>query len=556
GESKETIRRKVQHLSKEKSARGGRQGQERRVDADVMEVVDLLGETDEQTDNSSDEETASRKETVCEENQDLNQESLTAGVNHTFITETSVQPGKEELQQRRRQDKVKQPPAGGAAVNLPPGANQNNSTPSLQFHDPPTATPSQTPTPPLPQPARTSRRTSRVFPKPLLTPSKISHNPPVQINRPRTVPNILSRAKKMPPSFPCTKRVEEGSAAGQAAVTLLVGTVLPGQQELRLNPVMLTQTVPQTPPPPGVTSVTLNVPSQQIHLTSVPLPLCSQIYSSSAPLPDFTALQQQEAPPPLGFSTRPNQSQTSDQTKDVDQLLSETPVLRAGPASGPPSSPSTSRSDGQATEEAFPKPESQEKVKEDAEKDNLTSLLNEIVFLNQQICTPPGIRPARNLSSDARQQEAEPGQTSSPHLNDLFVDSPLGEEPSSADGAEERGHAQSPWLLELDEDSSENSDGEAENEGEELNACTEEIRSQPGSSASTSQLQNPLYAAKGSILAPPPLLQMKVGGVKVVEPSSNDRAGGDGGGGGKDGSVAWRPMPRLVPLGLRGNPPS
>lgn len=57
-------------------------------------------------------------------------------------------------------------------------------------------------------------------------------------------------------------------------------------------------------------------------------------------------------------------------------------------------------------------------------------------------------------------------------------------------------------------------------------------------------------------LAPPPPLQMKVGGAKVVD-AAGVGVGGKGGGGGwrREGGVAWRPMPRLVPLGLRGNPP-
>uniref|UniRef100_A0A3Q2NZJ3 Uncharacterized LOC105918904 n=1 Tax=Fundulus heteroclitus TaxID=8078 RepID=A0A3Q2NZJ3_FUNHE len=55
------------------------------------------------------------------------------------------------------------------------------------------------------------------------------------------------------------------------------------------------------------------------------------------------------------------------------------------------------------------------------------------------------------------------------------------------------------------------------------------------------------------VLTPPPLLHMKVGGAKVSGLGTSD--GGAVGGGGSEG-VAWRPMPRLVPLGLRGNSPS
>nr|XP_054597873.1 MAX dimerization protein MGA a isoform X4 [Nothobranchius furzeri] len=61
----------------------------------------------------------------------------------------------------------------------------------------------------------------------------------------------------------------------------------------------------------------------------------------------------------------------------------------------------------------------------------------------------------------------------------------------------------------------------------------------------------------GGVLAPPPLLHMKAGQAKVVDlPSSEGTAveGGESGVG--NGGVTWRPMPRLVPLGLRGNSPS
>ncbi|XP_014846855.1 PREDICTED: uncharacterized protein LOC106920387 isoform X6 [Poecilia mexicana] len=59
--------------------------------------------------------------------------------------------------------------------------------------------------------------------------------------------------------------------------------------------------------------------------------------------------------------------------------------------------------------------------------------------------------------------------------------------------------------------------------------------------------------ANEGVLAPPPLLHMKVGGAKEAGLGSNNEA--TVGGAGAVG-VAWRPMPRLVPLGLRGNSPS
>lgn len=124
-----------------------------------------------------------------------------------------------------------------------------------------------------------------------------------------------------------------------------------------------------------------------------------------------------------------------------------------------------------------------EETSEDRDNESLTSLLNEIVFLNQQ-------------TVNTRRQEEEP-----PH---------------------------SPWLLQLDSDSDDTVTTETEEAG--LNDQTQTTRSRP--------LPGPANGnTTGGVLAPPPLLQMKVGGAKVMDPAS-------------------RPMPRLVPLGLRGNPPS
>jgi len=124
--------------------------------------------------------------------------------------------------------------------------------------------------------------------------------------------------------------------------------------------------------------------------------------------------------------------------------------------------------------------------------ESLTSILNEIVFLNQQTVT-----------------------------------SPENPEDALVGGATEQEHAHKPWLLELDSDSDDLTD------------------------STLSQLIGNTH-----VLAPPPLLQMKVGGVKAADPPSSDVAAGGEEGGRRRGGVAWRPMPRLVPLGLRGNPPS
>lgn len=139
---------------------------------------------------------------------------------------------------------------------------------------------------------------------------------------------------------------------------------------------------------------------------------------------------------------------------------------------------------------------------QDADGEGLTSLLNEIVFLNQQ--TLPG-KPLKDVPEDGG------------------------------------GHAHSPWFLQLDSDSDDIVTKEMEEAG--LNGHSETM--QEGSANEN---------AKGGILAPPPLLQMKVGVAKTADPASSD--GAAAGGGGARQREAWRPMPRLVPLGLRGAPPS
>lgn len=140
----------------------------------------------------------------------------------------------EPLQQRRKEDSKQTPggaiaaylkPALGSVVNLPSGANQNDSTSTSNFTAPPTSstvtlptaasahhdtpTLAKTPNPPVPQHSQTGPQMSMHLPKPLQAPPSISHKPAVTSNRPRTIPNILSRSKKKLPSFNCTNP-EEG----------------------------------------------------------------------------------------------------------------------------------------------------------------------------------------------------------------------------------------------------------------------------------------------------------------------------------------------------------
>lgn len=341
-----------------------------------------------------------------------------------------------------------------------------------------------------------------------------THNAPVDKKRPRTIPNILSRSKAQAPPPSAITKAAEGNPPGDpssfqslvpAEVLSLVGAPLPRQPVLTLNPVRAGSMVLQPAPSPGVASVTLNIPTltnQQIHLTPLlcpparPLAVTNLRGSGLSGVLQLvqTNTPQQQAPPPthklLPAPPAPPlevcaaSAESSDQIKHQDQ----TPPL----SEVRPTSWSYCGSDSQS-EDREAEPESR------GEHKSLPSLLDEFVFLNQQV--------------EKHQDAAVVG------------------------GAEEEGHTHSPWMLQLD------SDSDTDGAGPNLN--TETMLTTPGS-------------PKGGVLAPPPLLQMKVGRAKVASPGNREGEGTVAGGeeGQGQGGVAWRPMPRLVPLGLRGNAPS
>ncbi|KAM9341612.1 MAX dimerization protein MGA a [Symphorus nematophorus] len=448
-----------------------------------------------------------------------------------FIRDVSQRSGKSEQvilrklhhlsskqrQMERRHGAANQlPAAAGDGASHPPAGDTtddeviitsfklNTQAPPTPVPAPPTSTPAAPPTsipvhPPAPPAVPTGvptavhqAQTHRVL--------QVSHGASEHRDRPKTVPNILSRRKT--PALPASS-LESPSfqALLPAEVLSLVSTPSPGQQVMTLSPLMAAPTVLQTSSSPGVASVTLNIPSltnQQIHLTSLPRPPTGKIYSSSAPLTmtdltatNFTNLLQLLHTSPQQQTPAPQQqdppctsvvSAGSDISSDPirDQTTPESCSLTPPPASGQSS--------------------------DVTERESLSSLLDEIVFLNQQpvtTATPP---------------------------------SP-GEEPDDA---------HSPWLLQLDSDSDDTVTMETDEAGLNDYAETAEAETQPGPANG--------ITTGCSVVAPPPLLQMKAGGAKVADPG--DSGGASGGGGAGGGGGAWRPMPRLVPLGLRGAPPS
>lgn len=223
-----------------------------------------------------------------------------------------------------------------------------------------------------------------------------------------------------------------------------------------------------------------------------------------------TAQQLQLQQVPAGPPPTPSLvvSAGSDQIGHQDQLPTQTDLRPECSSSSPPSTQGSSSSPCRSVVVGGPAgPEQQEVSRRGGETESLKSLLNEINFLNQQTVTAdtPGSSPGeRSPDVDSEQQD----------------------------------HPHSPWVLQLDSDSD-----------DAVTTETEEAGITGHRTAPTNR------NSKSGVLAPPPLLQMNVGGAKVAGPaSSNGPAEGGGvGEGSTDGGVAWRPMPRLVPLGLRGN---
>ncbi|XP_008275306.1 MAX dimerization protein MGA a isoform X2 [Stegastes partitus] len=426
-----------------------------------------------------------------------------------------------------------------SANQLPAGDTIDEDVTGTLFDvQPPQAPPTRVsalPTPTPAQPPLVAQVLTSVPPRPAA-----SHNAPVQRDRPRTIPNILSRRKSRPPPPQSTTTEEvhppveppSFQALLPAEVLSLVRASLPGQQVLALSPVMTEPTVLQSAQRPGVASVTLNIPNlpnQQLHLTSLPRPPTSKIYSSPAPLTvtnltatDFSNMLHLAQP----AITEQQQQQTDkqqtqqQQTHPVDLQLVSVGSDRIPDQVRPPSQaelrpssfPSLS-ADRQSQEKGTEPPE----IRGDPENETLTSLLNEIFFLNQQ-----NVATTTEVSS---------------------LGKPSYEDATKLGGAKERQDAHIPGQLQLDSDC--NSTVATETEGAGLNGHTETTGVQPGPANTI-----------GGKLAPPPLLQMKVGGDKVAPPSTSDGVAGVSSTEGGEGGVAWRPMPRLVPLGLRGNLPS
>ncbi|XP_026164161.1 MAX dimerization protein MGA a isoform X2 [Mastacembelus armatus] len=209
-------------------------------------------------------------------------------------------------------------------------------------------------------------------------------------------------------------------------------------------------------------------------------------------------LEQHSSHPPLVVSAG------SDQIKSQNQPPCQTD-LRPDCTQGPPSSLCPSLGADDQVEDAVGRAAGleQQETRGDSETASLSSLLDEIVFLNQQTAGVP--LPEKQSSEVGRPRQQD--------------------------------HTHSPLFLHLECDNT---------------VSMEMVEAGLNGYMTPTKMAN--WDSKGDVLAPPPLQQMKTGGAKV-DPSQSDNTAAVGEGRRK-GGVAWRPMPRLVPLGLRGNPSS
>ncbi|XP_056152271.1 MAX gene-associated protein-like [Lampris incognitus] len=630
-----------------------REGRKPRVEANVMEVLDLLEETDEQTDNSSDECVSAKKDTIKISSDDddnvdietvedcnlmnLAQRRLTVmttnlnsdpglpvkdssqhrladkfkavkaalnleakGVSKcsliklarkkinmlrdegekleklksnlmqqraTYIKDISTRSGKSQLKILRKlqflaakQRRLEKDQRRCNAARSPPGG-ESNAAQSTALPQPTTERPPQEEHPAHLQAQQTAQQSHTNLqpmmrvPAPILTSSIVSQNASTIWDQPKTVPNIPSH-KKNP-------QVPPAGATVQAEVLSLVGTALPGQQVLPLGPLSTVPTMLQSATTPGVASVTLSISSlanQHIQLTSLPHATPGQVFSTAALLtapkanlaapsfPSVLHLVQPTLQPQTAAATRtpdvPPQPFTQNQVPDLlqvqDSAHSQYQLLTPGdpvpwdPGAESPAS-SEQRAESGAILPAVQPPEKMEHFLEEKEmmggkevagdregeeessfEESLTSLLNELVFLNQHICNTDELSTGVSFLGGPEE-----------FIGGAEEEKELGKKPN---------HSQpvSPLPQEQDEDWS--------------RSTTEEVVVL-NCHAQTGHLQNPQCTAKPGAPTLPPLLQMKVGeGGAKGEESTNERTGGNGRG------LTWRPMPRLVPLGLKTNP--
>ncbi|KAG9336381.1 hypothetical protein JZ751_002728 [Albula glossodonta] len=399
---------------------------------------------------------------------------------------------------------------------------------------------------------------------------KVSKQPPSQPSpQPRVVegclppprspghrPNILTRRR--PPAPMPTSTAFPGtvlSLVGGGTLVTGLGTAIPNQQVLTikgplqpfttiLRPVKSTE----VPAIPGVASVTINVPG-----ISFPLPVKSPVPETPPSGPSHVLASPVTTSPATKTCNFPKilsvKSVTPHKSEKAVGVVSTEDWAPFPPASPHKSGPQPTEDYGRASLEdgevlgdqltcnrmEVPAPGSACGPNNGAEDDRLMSLLSEIAFLNQQ-------------GNGEESGLPEVSQTHSPPQDGKGWTE---EEPTGGlDGDDDR--SLSPLFLQLDEDAlgTKNSERLSASVGEEQgNSIASEHEEQPKQGTDVAVTngfgrQSLPPSVKGGALTPPPLLQMKAGSAAVAADSKAKK--------GKETSeVSWRPMPRLVPLGLK-----
>ncbi|KAM9433682.1 MAX dimerization protein MGA a isoform 1-T2 [Salvelinus alpinus] len=415
--------------------------------------------------------------------------------------------------------------------------------PGLKLKVVPTPVPRSIPPQPAPQQPKT---------RPIISPP--SRKPPPTCRSPgeRTRPNILSCRKPQPPLD--SPPVHAGFLPPQ--MLSIVGGVIPSQQGITKSPMQpassllpvgrVTGIEMQQSLIPGVASVTICIPSMSQPISLTPP---RNILNRGVPhIANVISLV--KAPPGVSGGTprRPSPVKGKGSGLEDGEVLGKQ-LDHSG--------------DGVKIIDAD-RNSDEEDEDGDVEDESLTSLLNEIVFLNQQMTTD-NVSPS-DLPVVTHKPATEPGEVG---MDRSSPPPPQAEKEIIRDGDDER--SLSPLFLRLDEDLLGLKERQGQDEaskgpgmpvpqaedlkvGSGSNEKPSETGSAPAPIVNGHSPQGPACTAKGhgvlqKALTPPPLLQMKVGVAKVLE--SNDKPG--------DALappplLQMRPMPRLAPLGLKNNP--
>ncbi|XP_042599182.1 MAX dimerization protein MGA a isoform X2 [Cyprinus carpio] len=394
--------------------------------------------------------------------------------------------------------------------------------------------------------------------KPVSVPSPIKHS---SIPRERTRPNILSRA---------SSQVIQGSPVEEPLLTNvcipqvfpLMNTMVPYNQIITINnplqAIGITSVGTQQSSTPGVASVSI-VPAvshpvgventlpllqpQFFKITNSPVNINTQVDSANLPnitnvislvppaenlvipqkvVEDASVVQAQptSVPAPVENQQYPSDVEIPDLEERAVVDEPQSMDVPKQPVGGDEDSASVTSSNQEGLDKKGPDDSN------DPEDENLLSLLDELVLLSQQLS-----------NEDEDQRIVVPGEVQS--CSD-----------KQADEERDDDRALSPLFLTLDEDlMSPDSKDEIDipPKVDDLvkvifGSDSPSVSSESGVAPSTNvqSPQAPPCSDKGDAPTPPPLLHMKAACEAASGQSANEGT-----------SVAWRPMPKLVPLGLK-----